>query len=81
MNQNELNEFKNGNLIVCCKTYKDAQNFIDLCFENGLKWFDECIDKDTFWECCKGSIYYSYSDNMLWWNHRLKNKDKEYVYK
>lgn len=81
MNDNELNKFKNGELIVCCKSYKDAQMFINYCFKNGLKWFDGCNDKDTFWNCCKGDIYYTYSKGMLWWNHRLKDKNIEYVYK
>lgn len=81
MDKEYLDKFKNGDLIICCKTYEDAKSFIEYCFHKNIKWFDGCKDVgDTFWEYCKGSIYYTYSNNMLWWDYKLKDKNLEYVY-
>lgn len=66
--------FKNGKIGVNCHTKEEAEKFIDMCYNNGICWYNDNGNEGTYWleykentcySCMNGKLVYSNETNYI----------------
>lgn len=61
-----IENFKNGEFVVNCRTEDQAKKFVKICYDNGIEWFDPDDHKsETYWDCYGYEICYRADDYDL----------------
>lgn len=57
--------FKNRKCVVCCKTEKEAKEFIHECYKHNISWMFSSIN-ETHWKLYEENTYYICETNTLY---------------
>lgn len=62
-NNFDINEFKNGNIVVNCDTFEKALDFTTICFNNNIKFLG--LDKNIMYPNGENTCYRYCCDETL----------------
>lgn len=75
---NILEMFKTGQVVVNCRTQKEAEKFIDWCYSNGVEWLYEDDENTEFSVYKESTCYRIDDDNYLVYGSEMYYETADY---